>query len=155
MFSTDFISRQQENLVDNQKCQTGCNNYATKYYLDEKLNGGWQFTKRVSCKHFFSRLAHQWDFAKLRLCFSDEGALLNHPDHCAMCIWRPKKRKISIIIWNNLLDNWTWPLGVFFSYQLCSCHLLNIWRPNVSKVSIGTQWDVIISEVFNKLFISS
>ena len=68
----------------------------------------------------------------------------------SLCIWRPKKRKISIINWNNLLDNWTWPLGVFFSYQLCSCHLLNIWRPNVSKVSIDTQWVVIISEASNE-----
>ena len=38
MFSTDFIFRQQENLVDNQKCQAGfrplCN--ATKYFFKAK-----------------------------------------------------------------------------------------------------------------------
>ena len=35
MFSTDFIFRQQENLVDNQKCQAGfkplCNKILFKY----------------------------------------------------------------------------------------------------------------------------
>ena len=33
MFSTDFIFRQQENLVDNQKCQAGLSRYETKYYI--------------------------------------------------------------------------------------------------------------------------
>ena len=32
MFSSDFIFKQQENLVDNQKCQAEFSNYATKYY---------------------------------------------------------------------------------------------------------------------------
>ena len=42
MFSTDFIFRQQENLVDNQKCQAGfrllCNKILLKsLYLDRRL----------------------------------------------------------------------------------------------------------------------
>ena len=33
MFSTDFIFRQQENLVDNQKCQTGFRSLCNKILL--------------------------------------------------------------------------------------------------------------------------
>ena len=33
MFSTDFIFRQQENLVDNQKCQAGCRPLCNKILL--------------------------------------------------------------------------------------------------------------------------
>ena len=39
MFSTDFIFRQQENLVDNQKCQAGFSPLCIKILLsDLKLN---------------------------------------------------------------------------------------------------------------------
>ena len=33
MFSTDFIFRQQENLVDNQNVRLDSGHYATKYYF--------------------------------------------------------------------------------------------------------------------------
>ena len=56
MFSTDFIFRQQENLVYNQKYQAGFRPLCNKIL---KLKGGRQFTERLSCKHFYSRLAHQ------------------------------------------------------------------------------------------------
>ena len=43
MFSTDFIFRQQENLVDNQKCQAGfrplCNKIPFPYTTDKNLVG--------------------------------------------------------------------------------------------------------------------
>ena len=41
MFSTDFIFRQQENLVDNQKCQAGfrqlCNKILRMYKLEKSV----------------------------------------------------------------------------------------------------------------------
>ena len=40
MFSTDFIFRQQENFVDNQKCQAGFRPLCNKIlYFSEKLRG--------------------------------------------------------------------------------------------------------------------
>ena len=45
MFSTDFIFRQQENLVDNQKCQAGfrllCNKILFLFFLDGGPGLGW------------------------------------------------------------------------------------------------------------------
>ena len=44
--STDFIFKQQENLVDNQKCQAEFSNYATKYYCsfgDNHVSTFWLF----------------------------------------------------------------------------------------------------------------
>ena len=63
MFSTDFIFRQQENLVDNQKCQSGfrplCNKirclcvhdqcfHCTVIWLYNKKKISWAVVKRIS-----------------------------------------------------------------------------------------------------------
>ena len=47
MFSTDLIFKQQENLVDNQKCQAEFSNYATKYYCATVLLSRMQFDMRI------------------------------------------------------------------------------------------------------------
>ena len=49
MFSTDFIFRQQENLVDNQKCQAGFRPLCNKIPL---LGPFKKYTVVVETKHF-------------------------------------------------------------------------------------------------------
>jgi hypothetical protein len=48
MFSIDFIFRQQENLVDNQKCQAGfrplCNKILFQFEFENVLKRTWQQT---------------------------------------------------------------------------------------------------------------
>ena len=50
MFSTDFIFRQQENLVDNQKCQAGfkplCNKILMIYFSTSNLRSGLQYSSK-------------------------------------------------------------------------------------------------------------
>ena len=68
MFSTDFIFRQQENLVDNQKCQAGfrplCNKIRVSVQGVKSLGGhfaclcrGFEFyeVKKKNCYYFSKR----------------------------------------------------------------------------------------------------
>ena len=57
MFSTDFIFRQQENLVDNQKCQAGFRPLCNKILLSMKYLKEYKLSKRNMNM-------------KLQLCFS-------------------------------------------------------------------------------------
>ena len=49
MFSTDFIFRQQENLVDNQKCQAGFRPLCNKILC---LSGGPNILERITISNF-------------------------------------------------------------------------------------------------------
>ena len=48
MFSTDYIFRQQENLVDNQKCQAGFRPLCNKTLLPFRKRGQLIFSKAVA-----------------------------------------------------------------------------------------------------------
>ena len=64
MFSTDFVFRQQENLVDNQKCQAGFRPLCNKIPLLSKIQIKWEIVSNFCglfiiselCLRIFNRL---------------------------------------------------------------------------------------------------
>ena len=55
MFSTDFIFRQQENLVDNQKSQAECRPLRNKILFDDYKVIAWIASSKSSDQKLFAR----------------------------------------------------------------------------------------------------
>ena len=63
MFSTDIIFRQQENLVDNQKCQAGFRQLCNKILLSiarEQVRKNKWITELITCIYVCMYYVHSW-----------------------------------------------------------------------------------------------